>query len=303
MDDRKTYIGGSDVAPILGLSAYRGPLETWKKKREGETSGGSALLRAGLHMESFILREYEATGAVLRLGHVTPDGREIVAQQTARHPRFPFMGATVDTFADRDGVRLVVDAKMSRKAIDSGDADTIPFDWQLQLHHYGWICGIDRAEIAICRVGADFSVVAVPLALDLGWYAAAVVPRLVDFWRCVETGEEPKPAAFTERDAPPALPPDAERWALEYAAASAAIKAAESRKEDAKSELIRIVDAAGRPRYATAGEARVSAWVQAGRETIDTKALRADLPEVAEKYTRRGEASIQVRVAMKGEKL
>lgn len=300
MDDRSTYIGGSDVARILGVSSYGGPVALWRKKVGLEPDETGPILRAGLHMEPFILREYEATGAVLRTGHVTADGREVWAQQTARHWRFTWAGATIDTFADRDGVRLIVDAKMSRKAVDAADPDSVPWDWSLQLHHYGWICGIDRAELAICRTGADFSVVAVPVDLDLDWYEAHIVPQLAEFWDCIVNRREPEPRPFVERDPPPDFP----EWAdlcRRYADAAEMVKAYEAIKDDAGEALKAAIMQAGRPKKATAGSYRISAWSVKGRESLDLKALRADMPDVASKYTKTGEASVQMRVTPKGE--
>ncbi len=300
--DRKTYIGGSDVARIVGVSAYGGPVALWRQKTGRDHNESSPLLRAGLHMEAFILREYEASGAVLRAGHETADGRHIWAQQTARHPRLTWAGATVDTFANRDGARIVVDAKCSRKAIDANDAESVPWDWTLQLHHYGWICGIDRAELALCRVGADWSVVAVPVALDLDWYEAAIVPRLAAFWACVVEDREPAPVAPVERDPPPQLGDEAQAACDRYLAAGIREGLANADKAEAREDLRRILESAGLPRLAIAGKHRVSSWSIAGRESIDAKALRVEMPDVAERFTRRGEPSIGLRVTTPGER-
>lgn len=297
MDPRSTYIGGSDVARIMGVSDYGGPVALWRQKLGLDKPGDSPMLRAGRHVEAFILQEYEATGARVLTGHTLPDGREVWAQQTARHPSYPFLGGTLDALAVRDGAVFIVDAKMSRRAIDSDDEESVPWDWQLQMHHYGWICGIDRAELAVCRMAADMAVIAVPMSLDLDWYGRTVVPQLVEFWRCVETGVQPEPRPFVERDPPPQLGPEAEGAARRYLLAQERIKAAEQAKEEARDDMRRIIDQAGRPRRALAGDVPVSAWVQDGRVTIDAKALRADLPDVADKYTRSGEPSVQVRVS------
>jgi hypothetical protein len=247
-------------------------------------------------MEPFILREYEATGAVLWVGHARSDGRAVWSQKTTLHPTHEWAGATVDSFAERDGERLIVDAKMSRRVIDPTDPETIPWEWSLQLHHYAWVCDLPRAELAVCQIGAGFEVIAVPVPIDLEWYVADVVPRLRAFWDCVEQDREPPMPTPVERDPPPDLGALAAQFAADADAAADREKRACADKERARGDLRRILDAAGYPRRSVAGEFSISSWRVEGRETIDAAGLRDAHPDIAEAFTRRGEPRIDFRI-------
>ena len=297
MDNRRNYIGGSDVAAILGLSPYCGPRQLWELKRGLRESEDSPMLRAGHALESFILSEYERTGAKLIAGVETPHG-DLLVGRTIYDRAMPFMAANVDAIARRDGRLVVVDAKFSRRPVYADDPESIPDEWALQLHHYAWVLDshdveVD-AEIAICRAGGGLEVDAIPVALDLGWYDSAVMPQLVRFWECVQSGEMPPAPVYVERNPLPVVD-SAAGAAARYLEASAAVKAAEEAKEAAKLAVLAACDAAGRPKKFNAGPARVSVIVSE-RESIDTKALRADLPDVAARYTRTGEPSVSIRV-------
>jgi hypothetical protein len=272
-------------------------LGLWRLKTgRDEQPEPSALMRAGIHMEPFILREYEATGAILRLGHARPDRVEVWAQETGLHPAHPWAGATVDSFAERDGEYLIVDAKMSRRVIDPADPETIPWEWSLQLHHYAWICDLPRAELAVCQTGAGFEVIAVQVPIDLDWYVADVVPRLREFWSCVEQDREPPLPTPVERNPPPDLGQLAAMYAADAEAAAEREKRAGADKDRARGDLRRILEAAGYPRRSVAGEFSFSTWRVEGRETIDGDGLRAAHPEIAETYTKRGEPRIDFRI-------
>ena len=58
---RKTGIGGSDIAAILGLSPYRTPVDVWAEKTGRATAQDETLqMRFGRYAEEFVAREYTA---------------------------------------------------------------------------------------------------------------------------------------------------------------------------------------------------------------------------------------------------
>ncbi len=300
MDDRTTYIGGSDVGAILGVSEYRGPVETWRQKRGLglSKSGETPIMRAGHHMESFILREFEAAGlgAVLS-GADTPHGL-VWTQETIRHPVETWAGATLDAFGSDDAGIFIIDCKMSRKAIDPADPTTVPDDWTLQLHHYAWVTGIERAALAVCRVGGAWDTIRVDVPIDLDWYTSAIVPKLRAFWQSVQDGVEPPVPVYVERNPLPVL--DCDDAVRAYLDAAAAEREAAEKKEQAREILLQSADSAGMLKKYRAGGATVSVVVSQ-RESIDLDALRSNHPDIAAALTRRGEVSRSVRVtASKG---
>lgn len=300
MDNRQTFIGGSDVAAIVGCSRYQTPMGLWRLKTGRETQADRALFRIGHHMEGFILSEYSRQGGQILSGIDLGDGRHIEAQVTTRHPRETWAGATVDALyvrRDEHGERIgILDAKFSRISIDANDADSLPYEWVLQMHHYGWVMGLRHAELAVCNYGAGCEVTVYPLALDLEWYEAAVVPRLADFWERVVFDAEPESVAFVERDPPPELPAEGESAARRYIQASEAEKAAAAAKEAARDDLMAVLGAAGNPKKATAGAFRVGVSLCNGRAGFDQKRLEAENPEIFARYQKLGAPYSTLRV-------
>lgn len=285
MDARNTFIGGSDVGAIMGVSTYRGPVGLWRLKTGRERAQDAPILRAGHYFEPFVFDELARAGYL-----VGPS-----AGGTHRHPRHEWAGATLDGFVYINDEQCILDAKVSRKVIDPNDPTTIPDEWVLQMHHYAWVTGIARAFLGVCNTAGGFEVTLVEVPLDLGWYESAVVPRLAEFWACVVEDREPAPAPYVERDPLPELPEAADAVAR-YTYAADAEKAASEAKEAARADILRCIDAAGRPKKIKAGGATISVVQSAGRETIDAKGLRDAHPDIAATFTRVGEPSTSIRV-------
>lgn len=285
MDARNTFIGGSDVGAIMGVSPYRGPVGLWRLKTGRDVQDDSPIRRAGHHFEPFIFDE------LTRAGHVV----EPWPGHTIRHVDHPWAGATLDGMAIVDGEPCILDAKMSRRVIDPNDPTTIPDEWVLQMHHYAWVTGHSRAFLGVCNTAGGFDVTLIEVPLDLGWYVATVVPRLIDFWRCVVEDRAPEPAPYVERDPLLELPEAADAVAR-YTYAADAEKAAGEAKDAARAEILRLIDAAGRPKKVKSGGATISVIQSSGRETIDAKGLREAHPDIAAAFTRIGEPSTSIRV-------
>ncbi len=285
MDARNTFIGGSDVGAIMGVSPYRGPVGLWRLKMGREAQEDAPILRAGHHFEPFVFSELTRAGYRVRQ----------CSGETVRHPHHEWAGATLDGYIDIDGDACIVDAKMSRKVIDPNDPTTIPDEWVLQMHHYAWVTGISRAFLGVCNTAGGFEVTLIEVPLDLGWYQSVVVPRLAEFWACVVEDRIPEPAPYVERDPIPEIPEAADAVAR-YTYAADAEKAASEAKDAARADILRCIDAAGRPKKVKAGGATISVVQSAGRETIDAKGLREAHPDIAATFTRTGEPSVSIRV-------
>lgn len=60
MKNRHTYIGGSDVAAILGLNRYKTPYEVWDEKKNGNNPfTGNAATEWGKKLEPVLIDHYE----------------------------------------------------------------------------------------------------------------------------------------------------------------------------------------------------------------------------------------------------
>lgn len=89
LKERKSYVGASEVAAVLGLDEWRTPLEVWSEKTskvERENLDDKMAIKLGNALEDFVARQFmEETGK--RVHRVN---------RTIRHPRYPFMACNLD---------------------------------------------------------------------------------------------------------------------------------------------------------------------------------------------------------------
>ena len=92
--DRTKYLGGSDIGALLGLSAYRTPLELWLEKTGQVVPQTDSLpLRFGSFAEAFVAAEYTRS-----------TGFKLVHDESIYiHPQHTFMSAHIDRFVLGDG--------------------------------------------------------------------------------------------------------------------------------------------------------------------------------------------------------
>lgn len=204
--DRKSYIGGSDVAALLGLSRWRTPLQVWLEKTGRETyepdAAAQERMRWGTVLEDVIAREY-ARLTVRPLQRI----RTLLV-----HPEVQFAAAHLDrvrldrqdTRARWTGSRIVgadavVEIKTaSERATGWGTpgTDEIPDEYILQVQ---WYMGIARLPIAIVPVlfgGQRMEEYIV--RQDAGLFASTL-EEVKDWWqRHVVTDVPPPPTSEAE---------------------------------------------------------------------------------------------------------
>lgn len=206
-------VGGSDIAPILGLSPYRTPLQVYARIVAGAQEESSAWLRRGRYLEEAVLRLYEAeTGAQLLTG------------PKLRHPRMEYTRASLDSLAKRAG-RRVVEAKTAglSEVRHWGEAGTdgVPMHYVPQTTWYagvGLARGVvDTGDVDVAAlVAGDLRVYHLPWDAELFAMLEAGVER---FWVDHVEPRRPPPVAepLNDLDAVGSLYPrhdgDARTWA------------------------------------------------------------------------------------------
>lgn len=290
---RRRYIGGTDVAAILGLSRWSTPLQVWHDKTgEQRSDDGTLAMRRGLALEDFIADEFTRA----RPEYVTFKTRPIVRTDWG----FP-AGASVDRMVARsEHPRTPVGILEAKTAFRYGwrdwdeDAGDLPDDYYAQMQWYMAVC-----NLPVCWAVADvgdhdrlriIKVMANPAVQDGAISAAR------RFWReHVETGIPPEPSG-TQGDAevlrdlyaqpvsePPAeLDESAAELVEQYLAAKAKAKDASLEAEAAKQKLCALM---GEHETARTGRWTL-AWKAQERKTVDTKALRSAHPEIASEFER-----------------
>lgn len=155
LEERKTYIGGSDLGSILGINNFRTELDVYfEKTAEGiteDTAGEAAYW--GTVLEDVVAAEYaKRTGFKIE----KPAG-------LIRHKQYPYIACNLDYWViDDQGNSHILECKTANqmKVTCWGEEGTnqIPESYLYQVAYYAAITGINRVDIAVLIGGQDFRI-------------------------------------------------------------------------------------------------------------------------------------------------
>jgi predicted phage-related endonuclease len=229
-EERRHFIGGSDARIIMG-DDEGALIRLWREKR-GEVApedlSGNLLVQLGLATEDLNRRWYEAN-----TGQVVTD-----IQKKIRHPALHWMAATLDGRVE--GSDAVFEAKFMLPWSFSEEAAAEKYMPQLQ--HNMWVVAARTAVLSVITGGGKW-VEIVAHADPL--YQHLIVTAERKFWRCVESGEQPR--LFGVEPPKPRLEAvrtidmtSSNAWA-EFAAVFTRTRQAHLEHEQAKAELKSLV--------------------------------------------------------------
>lgn len=273
---RRTGIGGSDVAAILGLSPWRTPYQVWEDKTgRSEEQPETPALYWGRLLEDPIRQAYaDRTGLT-----VTKPDRMFTSEE------HPFMLANLDGIAS-DG--RIVEFKTTSRADGWGEegSDEIPDHYQTQVQHYMSVMGVERADVGVLIAGRDFRIYTVEADAEL---QQMLIEEEAKFWELVKTDTPPGVNCTTDA---------ARRWrtatANKFLSADAEILSVWEdlcairhqidvlkEEEDALKTLIMraMKDAVS---LKADGKTLASWSLPSARKTVDTKRLKEEFPNVYE---------------------
>jgi putative phage-type endonuclease len=196
--ERRTGIGASEAAIALGISKYGTPLKLFLQKTGRlPDDPENEKMRWGRRLEPEILAEFEDR-----------TGRRVAERQVfLRHPERPHLLATLDA-VDADGG--VIEAKQIGERVAATDlgepgSDQVPDSWVVQAHQQLYLAGVDHVTFAVLVGGNELREYVVrrrESVLD------EMLPRLADFWRCVQADTPPPPLEPTDAALMGVLYPD-----------------------------------------------------------------------------------------------
>ncbi|MBS1834248.1 MAG: YqaJ viral recombinase family protein [Acidobacteria bacterium] len=199
--DRRRYIGGSDVAAVLGISPWRTPLALWEAKTRPLLEGPEQAKRVFTRGQ-----RWESVVAEMLVEHLTNGGHtvEIVASNNRYvDPKLDYLAAEIDFEIKIDGEDEITNVELKTvhpfKASQWGDADTdeVPVWYTAQAMHGLGVTGRNRCIVAPL-FGAD-EIRAYPIVRD-DETIAAMRARCAAFWQLVETGVRPDPTNLSDLD-------------------------------------------------------------------------------------------------------
>jgi putative phage-type endonuclease len=285
LEERRSGVGGSDVAAILGLSKWSTPLAVYLDKRgEAPPQQDNEAMRWGRYLEPVVRQAYaDETGRVV---HV-PTGM-------LRHPEHEFMIANIDGVAggEHEPPRLF-EAKTARTAEGWGEpgSDEVPQAYLLQVQHYMAVTAIAVADVAVLIGGADFRVYEVPEDREL---QEMLIEAEADFWSRVQRGVPPEPVSYADMQARYGR---ASRAASVVASVGVERAIARLRTIKAEREALDVAEEEMRAIVMGAlGDAdtlvdpvgkTLATWkASSPAKRLDTAALEAELPDVYERFTK-----------------
>ena len=191
--DRTAFIGGSDVAAILGVSPWKSPFQLYQEKIgafcEEITREKQRLFDRGHRWEPVVVEML--VDELLYRGH---DVQIIDRNARYQDPEFPFLACELDLELLIDGEEHNAEIKtvspFAAKAWGEQDTDEIPLYYAAQVMH-GLMVKPRKRAIVAALIGVD----------DLRLHQidrdeetiAAIRAKEVEFWRRVQERDAPEP--------------------------------------------------------------------------------------------------------------
>lgn len=242
LEERRSCIGASDSASVLGANPYKSAFALWAEKTgnaEPEDLSENLAVQVGIELESLVARHYaKQSGRTVKMWPQF---------QIARHADYPWMSCTPDATQVDDvrGDGLCQIKTTSDRSSQDWDEEP-PLHYQIQCQH----------EMAVMNASWCSLVVLIGNR-KLKWFdlnrndkfIAALIPKLADFWAAVQSGEPVavdgseatknvlKRIYATDDGSVIALPPDAMEWTRQIEEAKAAIKAAEEVQTECENKI------------------------------------------------------------------
>lgn len=172
--DRYEYIGGSDIAKVLGVSRYGTAYELWCEKTGRIAPKDLSSVEAvelGTDLEEFVAKKFsQKTGLKVRQ-----------AGKAYQHPDYPYMVAHVDRIVV--GEDAILECKTCGAQKKKEWENNIPIEYIYQVIWYLGITGRQQGWVACLIGGQSFDYK--PIFFDKALFDL-MVKRAKEFWYMVE---------------------------------------------------------------------------------------------------------------------
>lgn len=167
--ERKTGIGASDAAAIVGVSPWQQPLDVWLSKQPDQPeSKQSFRMMLGTLLEPALAELYSKE-----------TGRALVKCQLARHAERPWQLATLDYRADGRNVQLKTTDSFNADQWGEPGSDEIPENYLVQVQHEMLVSGLPVTDVAVLIGLREFRIYTVEFDIVT---ADAITDMEHDFW-------------------------------------------------------------------------------------------------------------------------
>jgi putative phage-type endonuclease len=188
--DRTKYLGGSDVAGILGISPWRTPLDVYfdkiQPRAEDNDPARIKVLTRGKRMEPYVIDLLqEDTGLnIVRRGQRYID------------PELPFIAAEIDAEAE-SGENIEIKTSSPFKSREWGEqqTDEIPVYYTAQAMHGMMVRGASVCVFGVLIGADDFRIYRVERDDET---IAAIREKEIAFWDRIQRQDPPEPSSVAD---------------------------------------------------------------------------------------------------------
>lgn len=179
LKERQKGIGGSDVGAILGVNKYKTPFQIYLEKTQEikEVQESSEAAYWGTELEDMVAKEFsKRTGKKVRR-----DTKHFVSK------RYPFMVANIDRRVV--GEKAILECKtVNQFGAKEWEGEEIPASYLVQVQHYIYVTGAEKAYIACLIGGQKFIWKEIKRDDEL---IEMIINAEKDFWKLVEEKTPP----------------------------------------------------------------------------------------------------------------
>jgi len=302
--DRSGFIGGSDAAAIMGLSPWATPLELYLDKTKQRpprpiSREQQRIFDRGHKLEPFI-REM----AITKLQDMGLEVEHVATNKRYADGDLSFLSCEIDfelivtgelTIGEKvhflEHEHINCDAKsvtgFARKKWGEMDSEDVPIEYATQFMHGLGITGKNYCLVAALR---SFDDVDVFWTLRDDAVIRAMRAKCQVFWQCVQTMTPPDPITFSDIKLMFPLDNGQAKEATDGIAEKVAqlreIKSRIKTLEEQESLLTFDIGEYISPNaLLTYNGAQIATWKAQMQNRLDSKALKEDLPDIAERYT------------------
>jgi len=286
--ERRKGIGGSDVAPILGISPWRTPLDVWKDKtgKNPLESEETSAMYWGTVLEDVVAREfaYRTNKKVARRNSMFRDKQN------------PILIANIDRYILNE--KAILECKTSNafaaKEWGEDSSDKIPLFYLTQIMHYMMVTGYKESYLAVLIGGNDYRIYHQEYDEVL---AKMIRAKCEEFWEKYVKTDTPPPASNladvaelykNSNGEAIVATPEVMKACEQLKAIKGNIKSLEADKD--KCELI-IKDFIGNNEILIDERGgKLATWKSSTTNRLDSKKLKAEIPEVHEKFVKASES-------------
>lgn len=301
-DWRRDGIGGSDISALIGLSRYASPTSLFYEKAGLlEPREETQRQRIGKRMEVVLAAEF-----------ADETGLQVVGEQTwVTHPEHDFARCTVDGFATESHVHPAeydIDSMLGTVQMKTdgrfGWPDGIPANIRAQCIWEMGVTGLHHCWLVVMFAGFRIEVFGIDWDHDVASDWSFMLARAGNFWNAYMLTGTPPPvdeheattAALTEifHDPEGLLDADDDARALvrsvqQAMAVTAAAEATEKRWKNELRALLAdktdLVDGWTTPKRGDPKPIVIASWREQASRRIDTTKLRAEEPDLADRFT------------------